>query len=177
MKKIIVSTALLGGLMGMALFIQTPVHAVDTNKTDANITVSGGGLNIDELGKIDFEAITLNGKDQTAKPVDPKVPALNVHDYRGKTGGWYLQANYETKEKSLGNGMTLHVNPSSDQGGIAAPTDLGTDAATIYTLTTADLNNPDTTLTLNPTITVPKNTRAATYTATIVWNVVEGAPV
>jgi len=175
MKKIIVSTALLGGLMGTALFLQSPVHAAENNKTNANITVSGGGLTIDELGEINFESITLNGQQQTAKPTAPKTPALSIHDYRGKTTGWYLQANYET-DKALGGGMTLHVNPSSDQGGTATPIDMGTDAATIYTLTTADLSKPDTTLTLDPSILVPKNTPAASYTATIIWNAVEGAP-
>ncbi len=52
MKKIIVSTALLGGLMGTALFLQSPVHAAENNKTNANITGSGGGLTTDELGRL-----------------------------------------------------------------------------------------------------------------------------
>ncbi|WP_429976083.1 hypothetical protein [Enterococcus sp. DIV0086] len=175
MRKMIFGTVLLGGLMGSALFIQVPVHAAESNKTEANITVNGGGLNIDALGKIDFEAITLNGQEQTSQPTDPKTPALNIHDYRGKATGWYLQANYE-KNKALGEGLTLHVAPTTEQKGTATPIDIGEDAMTFYKLDAADPSNPDTTLTLSPTIKVPAKTPAKSYTGTIVWNAVEGAP-
>ncbi|WP_429976166.1 hypothetical protein [Enterococcus sp. DIV0086] len=175
MRKMILSTVLLGGLMGTMLFIQTPVHAAESNKTEANITVNGGGLNIEELRKINFEAITLNGQEQTSQPTEPKTPTLTIHDYRGKTDGWSLQAGYE-KDKALGGGMTLKLNPSSDQGGTVSQVSLSTTMALIYKLTKADLDKQDTNLTLNPTIDVPANTPATNYTGTIVWNAVEGAP-
>ncbi|MGK0607273.1 hypothetical protein [Enterococcus gilvus] len=175
MKKIIVSTALLVVLMGTALFIQAPVHAADTNKTDANITVNGGGLNIDELGKIDFQAITLNGEEQTSQPTTPKDPALTIHDYRGKTDGWNLQASYE-KDKALSGGLTLHIAPTTDQKGTATPVDIGPDSVEIYDVAASDPSNLDTTLKLSPTIKVPAKTPAASYTGTIVWNAVEGSP-
>ena len=173
MRKMILSTVLLGGLMGTMLFIQTPVHAAESNKTEANITVNGGGLNIEELRKINFEAITLNGQEQTSQPTEPKTPTLTIHDYRGEKGGWYLQARYE---RALGWGLTLHVAPTSDQKGTATPIDIGKDAMTFYKLDAADPSNPDTTLTLNPTIKIPARAPSASYTGTIVWNAVEGAP-
>ncbi|EIQ7138620.1 hypothetical protein [Enterococcus faecalis] len=176
MKKIIVSTALLGGLMGTVLFIQAPVHAADTNKTDANITVNGGGLNIDDLGKIDFQAITLNGQEQTATPKDPADPTLGIHDYRGGKTGWTLQASLASRS-NFAPGMALTVDPSTtDQSGTATKATLNESAATIYKLDAADLSKLDTKLKLTPTITVPANTPAKNYTATINWNAVDGAP-
>ncbi|WP_429976236.1 WxL domain-containing protein [Enterococcus sp. DIV0086] len=175
MKKALVSTTLLGVLMGAGLFIQTSVYAETANNTTANITINGGGLNIDNLASIDFGSITLNGKKQTISPKTPAAPILSIHDYRGKTDGWSLQAGYE-KDKALGGGMTLKLNPSSDQGGTVSQVSLSTTMAPIYKLTKADLDKQDTNLTLNPTIDVPANTPATNYTGTIVWNAVEGAP-
>ncbi|MCT1185772.1 hypothetical protein EFL96_10555 [Lactococcus lactis] len=168
----VATTALLTMLGGTFLF-QGVAHADSTTTTNATISVTSGGLNIDPLASIDFNAITLNGQEQTSMPKTKGV-ALNLHDYRGSTTGWYLQANYK-KDATLGGGMTLKLDPTSNQGEVAAVS-LNADAQNIDGLKKADVNNSDTNISLNPTITVPAHVISNKYTATIVWNVVDGAP-
>ncbi|BDH83889.1 hypothetical protein [Lactococcus lactis] len=168
----VATTALLTMLGGTFLF-QGVTHADSTTNTNATISVTSGGLNIDPLASIDFNAITLNGQAQTSTPKTTGV-ALNLHDYRGSTTGWYLQANYK-KDATLGGGMTLKLAPTSDQGKVAAVS-LNGSAQNIDVLDKADATKPDTKITLSPSIEVPAKTTPNQYTATIVWNVVDGAP-
>ncbi|ARR86570.1 hypothetical protein [Lactococcus lactis] len=165
----VATTALLTMLGGTFLF-QGVAHADSTTNTNATISVTSGGLNIDPLASIDFNAITLNGQAQTSTPKTTGV-ALNLHDYRGSTTGWYLQANYK-KDATLGGGMTLKLAPTSDQGKVAAVS-LNGSAQNIDVLEKADVNKPDTNIILNPTIDVPAHVTPNSYTATIVWNLQE----
>ena len=167
----VATTALLTMLGGTFLF-QGVAHAESTT-TRATISVKSGGLKIEPLASIDFNAITLNGQAQTSTPKTTGV-ALNLHDYRGSTTGWYLQANYK-KDATLGGGMTLKLAPTSDQGKVAAVS-LNGSAQNIDVLDKADATKPDIKITLSPSIEVPAKTTPNQYTATIVWNVVDGAP-
>ncbi|WP_195228652.1 WxL domain-containing protein [Lactococcus lactis] len=168
----VATTALLTMLGGTFLF-QGVAHADSTTNTNATISVTSGGLNIDPLASIDFNAITLNGSSQTSKPKIEDI-SLNLRDRRGLSDGWDLQASY-LKGASLGGGMTLKLAPTSDQGKVAAVS-LNGSAQNIDVLDKADATKPDTKITLSPSIEVPAKTTPNQYTATIVWNVVDGAP-
>lgn len=173
MKTITFTTTAFLTILGSAILFQGIVHADSTTNTNATISVISGGLNIDSLASIDFNPITLNGQAQTSTPKTAEV-FLNLHDYRGSTNGWQLQANYK-EGATLGGGMTLKLAPVADQGNTAAVS-LNGNAQNIDVLETSDTNKPNTKITLNPSIEVPANTTPKQYTATIVWNVVDGAP-
>jgi len=173
MKTTTIATTALLTMIGGSLLFQEVAHADATGNTNANISIVSGGLNIDPLASIDFNPITLNGQAQTSTPKTAGV-ALNLHDYRGSTNGWQLQANYK-EGATLGGGMTLKLAPTADQGKAAAVS-LNGSAQNIDVLEHADATKPDTKITLNPSIDIPANTTPNEYTATIVWNVIDGAP-
>lgn len=173
MKNMRLKTAILTGAIGLSLFIQAPAYAATTNTTAANVTIEGGGLNIDKLASIDFGTIIENGQAHNAVAATGN-PKLSIHDYRGNTNGWTLQASL-AEGGNYTTGMTLKVVPTSTQGD-PTETTITKDVAPIVNLKAADLTKQDTVVTLNPTLDIPAATAATTYTETINWNMVDGQP-
>lgn len=80
------------------------------------------------------------------------------------------------------DGMTLHLDTKKPDGssekGTFTGVDLTTDASTIISLDKSDIRLSDTVTTadLNATLNIPKSIAANTYSGTIVWNAIDGAP-
>ncbi|EEU23754.1 hypothetical protein ABXL60_03510 [Enterococcus faecalis] len=180
-KKIIGLTVTLG--TGIFLIGQQTVNAADNTNTTANVSVLGGGLTITPLAQINFGTVTKDGQDHTQP--DQSKSQLIINDNRGTTNtGWYLTANLEDKGKGVTglDGMTLHLDTKKPDGssekGTFTGVDLTTDASTIISLDKSDIRLSDTVTTanLNATLNIPKSIAANTYSGTIVWNAIDGAP-
>lgn len=168
---------------GLFIVAQPIAHADANTETKADVTVQSGGITITPLAKIDFGTVTKDGADHTQS--DQSSSQIVVNDNRGTTDtGWYLTANLEdTGSGKTGlDGMTLHIGTKRPDGstekGTFTEEDLTTDAANIIALGKDDIDLAETVTTanLNATLEVPKIIPANTYSGTIVWNAVDGAP-
>ncbi|MGK0606638.1 WxL domain-containing protein [Enterococcus gilvus] len=184
MNKYIAGVTAISTVLLVFISANVTVQAETSTNTTAKVQVASGGLSITALDEINFGTVTKDGNDHTQS--DSKSSELSINDNRGTTEtGWYLTANLEDKGqgKTGIDGMTLHLDPkkpadSSEKGTFTA-SDLNTDAANVVTLDKSDidLNASTTTAVLNATLTVPKSIPANSYSGTIVWNAVDGAPV
>lgn len=179
-KLLLTGTLILGASIGLASLTQSVSAADNSAKTTADVTFTGGGLNISQAPTaITFGTHTLDSKEQTYTEVSdgkPSDSSLTVGDYRGQLAdGWTLTAKLETADFS---GMDISLNPKGATGttdyAVFTSQKLNGDSQTISKVAAENMSKekPDTPFTLGASIHIPTNTplEAKAYSNKIIWN-------
>ncbi|GEU13478.1 hypothetical protein QuyetLC_24580 [Bacillus anthracis] len=172
MKKTSLVLLSVGVLSTGGLLLEQTAHAEESSVTT---TVNAGPNTIKSVDAIEFEKIILNGEEQKAE--DTRAAKVAIEDFRGsETDGWTLTA--QLKDAAF-DGLTVSFAPQ-----ITKNSDIATAKAVSLTKSAQEVAGVsddkikdtafDTEVTLNASLKVPANTKAKTYTSTIVWNLQSG---
>lgn len=142
--------------------------------SQAQVTVSGGGLSADGPTRVDLPTVRLAGDDQT---VEATVGPIRVTDTRANGAGWSLVAAADRPRDARGREMaaSLVLEPRAPAGAVRSDLVVGAaGAADIPTaLLSAPPGSPGGMVEVSPGIrlTVPRDAASGVYTAALVVTV------
>ncbi|WP_314576401.1 bacterial Ig-like domain-containing protein [Enterococcus gilvus] len=135
-------------------------------------------LEFKDLNKAEmqFETFKYNGKSHRQTLPDCQMTILDTTDPK-TSNPWQVQVAFDTSDantkKWLNSNLSLTLNPSSvDYVNTKSNVNIDNDFQTIASLNREDVDNKKTltSLHLNPTINIAKNTPSNNYQAKILWN-------